>query len=451
MGRFKWLALLARGIGGFPFFIVLSYLYSKQYSESLFSIQLIGLMIVIAIGYIQVNFHGFLEQKLSTRIALRHIIVGSLYILIVGLMINGIWKYFQSDTITKWLTCVIYIVFYGMSIKAYGEHYTRILSIEIIVIISFCYVIAGLLSKQSILGIMYLFVIGAYIFLNNQQKLEGLLRSTQENTPMFKNIRRDNMKKVSLVMGCILIVYPFRLYIASMIWWIWQKALSIISFIAYIIVMLLSLLNSNETITEGAAANSGMGYMEEAEKNEWLDVLFWVLIWTIAIYVCIKRRKEIIQAIRNTWRKIQRLIGIVYQLLFGKKQAVTVTEEYYKDTIEEMDEVNLIPIEQSQMLTKKRWIRQVKKYLKSPSEIDQYREGYKLLLQGIKIKGIEIEKAHTPREIMALTKKSIGIPAIEVETKYYEEVRYGEQIATLKGIEELKQILKELIEVTKQA
>lgn len=446
---FKSLALLARGIGLFPFFIIFSYLYSKQYNEALFSVQLVGLLAVIMMGYIQVEFQAYLQERLEGKVWLERIIMGTLYILEVGLIINGILNYFQADTIMKIITVVIYIVLYGMSIRAYEQHYTRIMTIELIVIISVCYIIAMALSKYSPLGIMYLLVIASYIFLNNQQRLEQLLRSTQENTPMFKNIRRDNMKWVILIMGAILIVYPARKYIENILWWLWQKILSVILFIAYIIVKILSLLGSDETKTEGAAEQGGMGYMPPPEKNEWLDMIFWILVISVTIYVCIKKRKVIFKVIGKTFSKIQAIIVKGYQFLFSKKQKDSVYETYYEDTIEELSEIDMMQIQGIEKTTKKKWIKQVKKYLKSASEMSQYREGYKLLLQGLHIKGIEIQGSYTPREIMESASHMEDIPSIEAETQQYEAVRYDEQLANIESIDILKQTLQEMLVINR--
>ncbi len=444
---FKYLALVARGIGVFPFIIVFSYIYSKQYNEALFAIHLIGLIIVIVIGYMQVSFHAYLEQRLERKKWLERMIVGIFYMLEVGVIVNGVWNYLQTNTIMKFITCIIYIVMFIMSVQAYEQHYTRVLTIELIVIISFCYVIAMLLSKHSILGIMYLFTVATYIFLNNQQNLEQLSQSTKENTPMFKSIRKDNMKWVSLVMGFILIVYPCRFFIADILCWIWQRILSVMGLILYIIITVLSLLSSGESTTEGEASEVGIGYLEPVETNEWLDVIFWVLVVIISIYVCIKRRKEIMAAIYSRWIKIKDFCMRVYALLFGKKQNSDEMEEYYEDMIEEISVPIIIKQRKTQKMTQKRWAKQVKKYLKSASEGNQYREGYKLLLQGINMIGIEIQKVYTPREIMKQMEKIMGMPSIEVETRCYEGVRYGEEEATIQEVDELKEILRKLTEI----
>ncbi|MBP3887664.1 MAG: hypothetical protein J6F30_08450 [Cellulosilyticum sp.] len=447
--RFKYLALLARGIGVFPFLIVFSYIYSKQYNKDLFGIQLGALIGVVILGYIQINIHAWLERKLRNKLWIERMIIGLLYILEIGLIIYGIWGYLHTDGPMKLATSIVYIILYLMSIKAYEQHYTSILSIELIVIISCFYVIAMGLCKYGILGLMYLLVMATFIFLSNQQKLEQLLSSTKENTPMFRNIRSDNMKWVSLVMGCILILYPCRKHIEGILWWTWQQILKIISFIVYIIVSLLALLKSDDVVSEGAANEAGMGNLPPAEYNEWLDIIFWILVISITTYVCIKKRKAIVRILCNKWNRLKVLIGKVCNLLFGEKEKTAIVNEYYEDVIEDMSYMAITQLQKGKNTTKRRWVKQVKKYLKYSSEPKQYREGYKLLLQGVKICGVEIQIAQTPREIMKYIESVEKIPSIESETKDYEMVRYKELEANEEQLEQLKQTLRQLMNASK--
>ena len=148
---FKYLALVARGIGLFPFFIIFSYIYSKQYDEALFGAQLVGLIIAVVVGYMQVRIHAYLEEKLQEKLWLERMIIGILYSLEIGMMVYIVWNYYVTDMIMRLFTCVVYLILYSMSVKAYEQHYTRVLAIEMIVFISFCYVIAMVLGKYSVI------------------------------------------------------------------------------------------------------------------------------------------------------------------------------------------------------------------------------------------------------------------------------------------------------------
>ena len=81
--------------------------------------------------------------------------------------------------------------------------------------------------------------------------------------------------------------------------------------------------------------------------------------------------------------------------------------------------------------------------------MSQYREGYKLLLQGLHIKGIEIQGSYTPREIMESASYMEDIPSIEAETQQYEAVRYDEQLANIESIDILKQTLQEMLVINR--
>lgn len=441
----KYLALIARGVGLFPLMIIVSYVYRKPYVEDLFWVQLVGTIIVVVMGYAQVCLLPRLQERWAHKKRLAQVIVGILYMIEFFLMIYWCREGLKADGLMKFFTAIIYIALYLLSVAAYEKHYTNVLSMEWMIGISAIYVFAMLLCHYSVLGVIYIVIIGSYLFLNNQFKLEELLRTTKENTPMFKRIRKDNMKWVGIVVGIILMMYPLRKPIWHLLEWCYAKCLIVLGFVIRIILKILALLSPNESPVESMPGESGMGVLSPTETNPWLDVLFWICVVGVTLYVSIRYRKQIINGIKQKIRQIQLLIEKIYKLLFKKENRVVVATKEYEDTIEDLSEWIVKQERKASLITQRKWTRQVKRYIKQSSVEVEYREGYRLLLQGLKLQGIAIKRDTTPREIVELVGEKVTLPSINQETHYYEEIRYNSQVAQLEEIEQLKKLLQALI------
>lgn len=450
LGRFfKCLALIARGMGLVPVFIILSYLYSKNYVKDLLRIQYAGMIIVVIGGYLQVEFQNAMYNHFKNKKWLFRIIVGSAYlgetVLIIGVSICLL----PTDVLMKFISCVTYIIMFGLSIASYDEHYTRTLSSERIVAISAIYIFAMKLCHYSVLGLIYILIIASYLFLNNQYKLEALLERTHENTPMLKKIRQENMKWVCLLMSIFVVGYPLRNELTKGLTWVWDKILALFVLILRVIIWILSFLSPKQGSGEPEAVESGFGEMVPGERNELLDFIFWIMVIGVTAFIIIKKRKAIIEALNNQIQRFQQFFGKAYEFLFGKRKKTVVANGYYEDVIEELSNTAILPIEKTENISKRSWQKQVKKYLKQGQSVEQYRWGYKLLLQGLSLRKINIEKSLTPREIMAIVEAKLQLGSIQSETTAYEHVRYGEEAAKEEELQQLKRLLKELLELNK--
>lgn len=441
----KYLALIARGIGFFPLIIVMSYVYQKHYVSDLFIIHLIGTIVVVVMGYMQVSVQLILQEKLGEGSRLAKLMTGVCYVIEFGLILIGCKNGLEADALMCFFTAVIYLALFLLSIGAYEQHYTNVLSIEWIIGVSAIYVLAMFLCGYSILGLMYIAIIGSYLFLNNQYKLEELLHSTKENTPMFKRIRRDNVKWVSLVIGVIFVLYPLRKQIMAGIEWLGAKLWWILSVIGKFILMLLSLFDSEEAPVESVGAEVGVGGMPPAETNPWLDALFWLCVISVTLYVGIRYRNQMIQGLKYKLKQLKEVLRKLHQFLFKKASKIVVETGEYEDTIEDLSEAIIEETKKQGLTSQRKWARQVRKYIKQPSQDVQYREGYRLLIQGIALRGVAIKKDTTPREILQLVKDKNLLPPMTKETICYEKVRYSHQIAKVEEVDELKQVLKTLM------
>ena len=114
-------------------------------------------------------------------------------------------------------------------------------------------------------------------------------------------------------------------------------------------------------------------------------------------------------------------------------------------TLPNIDDDMLEEVTRQKEIDKRKWKRQVKKYLRQVSSDLSYRRGYELVLQGVSVKGIKIRDSKTPREILEIMKKETTLSNLTEGTYIYEKIRYDEQTTTKEEAEIIVAILKELL------
>lgn len=441
----KHIALITKAVGIFPVLIILSYIFCQGYDISRAAVDLAELIIIGYLGYGQMRFRWKITEMIKERRWLAWILVAMGYIacLIIIILVTRIGRVgVVQQLLFGGTSIILYIIF----MMGYAQNYSYILSIEFIVTVTGVYYLAVRLCEFEGLGMLYIFVVAAYIFINNQLNMDAILQRTKSNTPMIERIRRDNMKWVCLLMSIIFIGYPFRKILASGIQDIGRGVLVCLM---HIVKMIISLFPKKELVYEESGQVDQGGFILGGDKNSIVDIIIWLIVITSVTLLIYRNREFILQSLKDSFRRIQTLLKRVWDFLFGRKKSTIITNEYYEDIIEECSSNISLKIKKNEGLNKKKWQRKVKKYLKAGGEESQYREGYRLLLEGASLRGIEIRQANTPREIMLKLEEKLVLPSIEEETIIYEYVRYGEGMAEAEEIVKIKSVLKHLVSINK--
>lgn len=441
----KHIALMAKVIGIFPVLICLSYVFVTEYDINRLGVDLIGLMTMGYLGYGQMAFRQKSEQMAKGQSWLGHTLVVMGYITCLAIMIVvvrlghiGV----KQQLLFGGMSILLYILF----MNEYLQDYSCILSMEFIVTMTGAYYIAMRLCKFEGLGMMYILVIAASIFINNQLKMDEILQRTKNNTPMIERIRKDNMKWVCLLMSIIFIGYPLRKFFAKVLRDIWYGSLTCI---LYVVKVVISLFPDGEPVDVGSGQASQMGFALEGDKNSIVDIIIWLIVITTITFCIYKNHELILKSLHEGFKRIQVFLKRICEFLFGRRKGSIITNEDYEDIIEVCSSSISLKIAKRESLNKKKWQRKVKKYLKVARQENQYREGYKLLLEGVSLRGIEIRKANTPREIMQEVEEKLALQSIADETVTYEYIRYGEGMAEQQEIVKMKYVLQDLLTMNK--
>ena len=444
----KALAIMARCIGFFPCLIIMSYMITKGYVAEHLPFELASCFLLSSLGYLQMIGKDWLARRLEKQRVIRKSLLVLLYgigIGIIGFYIN----YVMHEIITiKVLFTVLTLVLYVMGMRAYEEAYYEILTVEMIVGISCIYAVALGLSKMSYLSLFYIFIIAIYIFISNQASLDRLASQTKDNIPMLASIRKDNMKWVCGVMSIIFIVYPLKGMIGKGLQWLLIHLTELFfRCIQLLIVLINKLLGESETPMDyGPSAQEQMIGLAE-EKNPFAEALFYIVAITLFITLIVKNRKAIIAGIEQTFSRLAKLVKRLNTFLFGQKKKQHITGDEYVDVIEEMKDGMQITGVKHGAINKRKWQKQVKKYLKQLSEDSNYRQGYQLLLEGARLKGVQMKNSYTPRELVQCIQEQVTLPYLPQSTKVYEYIRYGEGQWTQEELKQLGELLVQLLQV----
>lgn len=442
---YMYTALTGRALGVFPVLILTSQAYSLTYSISELTVELLVTILVTVMGYLQLEIRNMIVEKWENHAWLATIIIGVTYLIEVSIILGWVIGGLRVGITMQVILSAFYLVIYGASIAAYKNHYMNILGTETIIASSVLYIVTMVKCHNDIVGLMYILVMGGNLFLANQYKLETLSESSKGNTPMFKRIKRDNIKWVGIILVCFLVVFPLKKDMARLLYWLLIKVIIGISYILEFFAWLCNLLVPMQNVEGGGTDPLPILDDSPSKASTVSNIIFWLMVILTTTFFIYKKRKEILNQIKVTIHKLITLIKNLYELLFSRKQALKDETGYYEDTIEEISPELISQLKRRDMMSRRKWVKEVKKYLKQPSSKLQYRIGYRLFLQGIQFSGIPVSIDNTPRELMSQVREKLEIIEIEQVTKYYEGIRYDEKREDIQEIDELKQLLNSML------
>lgn len=446
----KALAIIARCVGLFPCLIIMSYIITEGYVAENLPFELESCLLLSSLGYLQVMGKDFLQERLQKQRLIRNGLLILLYgagIAVIGFYIVKVMHEIPN---VKVIFAILTIVLYVLTMRAYEEAYYDILTAEMIVGISCIYIVALVLSKISYLSLFYILIIASYIVVNNQASLDRLASRTRDNIPMLENIRKDNMKWVCGVVSIIFIAYPLKGIMGKGIEWLLLNLTKLFFKCMQLIMMLLNKLLGASTLPTNhrpSVQEPMMGLAEE--KNSYVETLFVIIGMTLVLVLIIKNRKAIIARIEQILLRLAKLVKEIKQFLFGHKKKQHITGDEYVDVVEELNDGMQIAGMKVVPANKRKWQKQVKRYLKELSEQSNYRQGYQLLLEGARLKGVKMKNSYTPRELVSFIQEQVTLPHLPQSTKVYEYIRYGEGKWTQEELKQLSELLVQLLQVNK--
>ena len=441
---YKHLVLGAKVLGFFPVVIIICGLLEVPMIYSHFLYYWLIAWLIGEMGYFQMSINGLLEKKLEKVNLTHQILMGIGYIIEIALVIGFIVFILQGVMYFKIFIGVFYLFMYILGIASYSANYYNMLTLENMCFITAFYALSFQICHLECLGPSYILIVSINIFMNNQRNIDSLLAQTKANTPMAGNIKKENVKWLWILISFVLIGYPFRKHISKVVTALLKRVFKII---VQIIIIIVEWLTRWFTLPPEERSEIEKKEVLQATTsdnyNSFIDELMMCIICIIVIFIILKNRKAILAGIREMIQQIKKLLGRIYKMLFGVRKKIEHENECYWE-VEEIIESSIVAHNKIEHIAKRKWLRSVRNYLRQLSPDASYREGYKLLLQGAKLRGLTIEYSKTPREILVDIENQMSLYNMEQGTSIYENIRYGEKQTDINELTIIAHILEEL-------
>lgn len=430
---YSHIALWAFFLATVPSLFLVFYVGKIVYTPIAFFIDALVLLLGAYLGYYQVQFKHYILPKEKLPMSIKYFLLIVIYL--ISFILPAFYAFFMYKNYIGIGVCwyLLFLIFYSKFYRSYGLDYIEIISWEMCVIAAFIHLGAMVTFGYKFISFLFVAVIIFYLFIHSQANLDELLERSQKNTPMITTIRHNNSKWFFVVLSFIFILYPLRKPLGNLLFTLIKVSLFIVGFIIRFIVGLLP--NSEDTTMKaGETAQLFAQLADESNPSHFLEILILCFIFTMIILL----RKYILACLLDLIRLIRKLFIKLYHILFGLKSLQKASNQFYEETIEEVTITTSLP-HKTALLSKFKWKKQFKEFLKLPNNEAKYKFGFKLLLEGLKLKGFTFKTSNTPRELATLINEVPSLPSINVTP--YERIRYGEKSLEEGNLEELEYIL----------
>lgn len=268
----------------------------------------------------------------------------------------------------------------------------------------------------------------------NQGNIDFMMqRRKHDLSHLPKRVRWYSLTVTGAILLLILAVVVFR----PQITWLFGQILEVLKafakmFILFILWVLgLGEAGSDEVGSDPPAGDQMNGFFDaDAPAYPWWDYIMYGLVVVLGAFVLWYYRRDIINGIRNTWRRFKAFVkDKLFSVPVMQKLAEVVESksEYYTDEIEilTVDETD----RDEGIFRYRDWKKKVRRGAAEEPSAERYRKGYALGLQWFAWKGVQIAPADTPSEILRKAKSVLPSGSWGPVTEFYELVRYGEQDA----------------------
>lgn len=278
----------------------------------------------------------------------------------------------------------------------------------------------------SLLAPPFLLFIVAYYLVLNQSNIDELMnRRHHKLSQLPQKIRYYNSFLTLGVLAIIVCGYAFRESIAKLLIWLAQLFAAFLRWIWAIIEWLINLMPTGSEIEIPPAVGG-------ADENPLLDKekkggSFWqiyvIIIILLILYVLYRNRKEILTFIIEKLQAFSAFIKRALMKVAVIKRLEQPSEEYL-DTVETLSSREKPLAVKDDKISLRRFKKGYQKFLHMESSTEKLRFGYRLILDGLALSGVEIAKSDTTLEIMH--KAENAVLALPTATQSYNNVRYGD-------------------------
>lgn len=437
----------------FPFYFALNGLLSRPYSLGM---AIGGTVLLVVFGFLGVGVTTFCQKrKWDQKPFLFHFLRILLVILVAagsfGLFLLQGWVWAAASG-------VIYggIFFWG-TVSFYREYKYMISSAAFVVSIP-CFALciffphlAKVPYDVTFSVVIFIVLTALYGIIKNQINIDQHMEVRHHSKNQLpEKIRRYNTTLLIVPFALLLILFLLRKYIGMALGWLGRVLLRFFALFASALEYIKNLIFQE---TQGGGSppvtssppDSGEAIVGTVKEfNPVLNVLLWIVMIGLVVFLLTIYRQYIADAFRKIFRFFRDIFDVIFQRFdfFGAGGAES---EYYSDSEETL---NSREIKAQRKPTNRQAIRQWKQHAKEFLQKDpssaQYREGYRLVLDWIHIKDIPILDSDTPNEIFQKAEGTIADDAFFRTTDGYNRLRYGGLDCEITDFESLRRTIHTL-------
>lgn len=243
-----------------------------------------------------------------------------------------------------------------------------------------------------------------------------------------KTIRKHNVKAVTILFAGILLLFKLKDILSVILKFIFVLYLKILVFILYI----LSVLYPSGSGQTNANGKVDLPPNQPSDSNPFLDYLFKAVFIVLLIYIAYKTIPKLIKA-------ILKFVSFIKAWLLKKMKV----DNYKYEDEECVDIIEFTKQTAGRKLIKRKKSNLTTALRKATNPADKIRLMYAIIVNEIKLKGVEIANSDTTGQIAEkITSSRKSYTGIENVTSIYDKVRYGEEIPQDKTVIQMEQAMK---------
>lgn len=271
------------------------------------------------------------------------------------------------------------------------------------------------------------------VILLNQANIDMMMERRHHNLQSLPpRIRRYSLRVIGLLFLLLTLGFVFKNQILWVLGKLGNLLLAGIRIIITIFVLISKFLDSltssspETPVTEGQTPIIG----EEVSQNNFSEIIFWVLALAALVFFIIKIRKPLISWLKNLFMKIP---------IFTANES-----EDYTDQVKELNR-DLIEKDLSEAQKRRKLKKEYRLWLSTRDPSAKVRAGYKLVLDTMLYRKMDIKKHDTAREITRKMENSSPGLRFEQETTLYEQVRYRLQLPSPEQTERFADAVSKIV------
>lgn len=336
--------------------------------------------------------------------------------------------------------------------KPYGEFFTRYLLMVSVGVAAAAMLLlyAVKMDYDPSLFIWNFFIQAVLCALSqNQGNIDYLMeRRRHDLSHLPQKVRWYSLFLTGGILLLALAVVLLRPQLARLFGAVLEAARQLIRWVLLAIIWFTGLFSSEEAAPiEEEAASTGGGGLPYAggTASPWWDYILLPLLAVVIAFLLWTYRRDIFRFLRQLGRQIRDFFS--RQLLRSpalQRLARADTSEYYTDQVDTLSPETWRE-GRPEGFRYREWKRRVKKFTALSPSPQKYRLGYRLGLEWLSWKGVDIHSADTPHEILQKAQGSFTPSQWEAVTGFYQLVRYREDPqADAAALSQLTESLKQM-------